>query len=285
MPVTDTPLRYPGGKSQMAPLVAQFFKKNDLLYGEYAEPFAGGCGIAITLLVSDLVSRIYINDIDAAIYDFWACVLRHTDDLCELVEQTPVTIEERERQRAVFLGQSKGTIVQRGFATLFLSRTNRSGILRGGVIGGKNQTGNYKLDCRFNREELVRKIRRIATHREQVALSRLDAKSFLESVVPKASPKTLVNLDPPYFLRGPELYTNFYKAEDHAVLAAAVGRVKRRWIVTYDDAPEIRKLYAKFPMYSSSLNYYAQDKRVGSELLIVDPKLQVPAGFGLARLT
>lgn len=268
----------------MAPLVIHFLKENGLFYGEYAEPFAGGCGIAMTLLVNDLVSKVYINDIDKAIHDFWACVLRHSDDLCELIETVSVTIEERTRQRKIFLGEIKANIVQRGFATLFLSRTNRSGILRGGVIGGKDQTGNYKLDCRFNREDLVRKISRIAAHRHQIALSRLDAKTFLETVVATSNEKTLVNLDPPYFVRGPELYTNFYKHEDHALLARAVAALKRRWIVTYDDAPEIRKLYSGFPTYSSKLQYYAQDKRAGSELLVVDPRLVVPRGFGLARL-
>jgi len=285
MPVTDTPLRYPGGKSQLTPLVVQFLKANDLFYGEYAEPFAGGCGVAMTLLLNDFVSKIYINDIDPAIYDFWASVLRHTEELCERIENAAVNIEERERQREIFLRQRSGSQVDRGFATLFLNRTNRSGILRGGVIGGKEQEGKYKLDCRFNREDLIRKIKRIANYKDRIALSRLDAKVFLRTVVPKSIEKTLVNLDPPYFLRGPELYTNFYKSEDHVDLAKEVRRLKRPWMVTYDDAPEIRKAYAGLPIYGSSLNYFAQEKRVGCELLVLSPQLVVPAGLALKKLT
>jgi DNA adenine methylase len=285
MPVTDTPLRYPGGKSQMTPFVINLLKENDFFYGEYAEPFAGGCGIAMTLLLNDFVSRVYLNDIDPAIYAFWASVLRHTDELCELVETTDVTLEERDRQRAVFLGEKKGTVVARGFATLFLNRTNRSGILRGGVIGGKDQKGEYKLDCRFNRDDLVRKIRRIGANRDKVALSRLDAVTFLRTVIPRSHEKTLVNLDPPYFKRGPELYTNFYEPSDHAQLAKEVAALRRRWIVTYDDAPEIRKLYSRYPTFSSSLNYFAQEKRVGQELLVLDPKLKVPANLKLSSVS
>ena len=276
MPVTDTPLRYPGGKSQLTPLIVDILKQNDLVYGEYAEPFAGGAGIAMSLLLNDYVSKVYLNDIDPAIYAFWVSVLDHTDLLCERIDRIPVTIDEWHRQREVFLDIACPSILDKGFSTLFLNRTNRSGILRGGVIGGLTQNGNYKLDCRFNRQDLIRKIRRIAGYRDYIEISCLDAATFLDSSIPKSSESTLVNLDPPYFGKGPELYTNFYQPEDHAHLAKAVANLDRRWIVTYDDTPEIRALYSDYPMFSSSLNYYAQVKRVGIEFLISQPSLILP---------
>jgi DNA adenine methylase len=276
MPVTDTPLRYPGGKSQLAPLVIDLLKTNDLLYGEYAEPFAGGAGIALTLLLNSYVSRIYLNDIDPAIHAFWHSVLHDTDALCQRVTDTPVTMDEWHRQRAIYLDPTCADLGTKGFATLFLNRTNRSGILRGGVIGGLNQNGAYKLDCRFNRGDLVRKIRRIATHAEQIELSCLDAATFITTVVPRTSEDTLVNLDPPYYGKGPELYTNFYRHDDHAALADAVGRMQRHWMVTYDDTPEIRRLYSRWRCFSSSLTYSAQVKRTGVEMLVVDDDLHLP---------
>ncbi len=279
MPITDTPLRYPGGKSQLAPLVIDLLKTNDLLYGEYAEPFAGGAGIALTLLLNSYVSRIYLNDIDPAIHAFWHCVLHDTDALCQQVLETPVTIDEWHRQRTIYLDLTCGDMAAKGFATLFLNRTNRSGILRGGVIGGLNQDGEYKLDCRFNRNDLVRKIKRIATHAEQIELSCLDASTFVTTVVPRTSDYTLVNLDPPYYGKGPELYTNFYHHADHAALAQAVGKIERRWMVTYDDTPEIRQLYSRWRCFSSNLTYSAQVKRIGVELLVVDDDLQLPANL------
>jgi len=279
MPITDTPLRYPGGKSQLAPLVVDLLKTNDLLYGEYAEPFAGGAGIALSLLLNSYVSRIYLNDIDPAIYAFWHSVLHNTDTLCKRVENTPVTMDEWHRQRVIYLNPECTDLSAKGFATLFLNRTNRSGILRGGVIGGLNQDGAYKLDCRFNRSDLVRKIRRIAKHAEQIELSGLDAATFVTKMVPKTSKHTLVNLDPPYYGKGPELYTNFYRHEDHAALANAVGRMRRHWMVTYDDTPEIRSLYSRWRCFSSSLTYSAQVKRKGVELLVVDDKLKLPTNL------
>lgn len=276
MPITDTPLRYPGGKSQLAPLVIDLLKTNDLLYGEYAEPFAGGAGIALTLLLNSYVSRIYLNDIDPAIHAFWHSVLHDTNALCQRVTDTQVTMDEWHRQRAIYLDPTCADLGAKGFATLFLNRTNRSGILRGGVIGGLNQDGSYKLDCRFNRGDLVRKIRRIATHAEQIELSCLDAATFITTVVPRTSEDTLVNLDPPYYGKGPELYTNFYRHDDHAALADAVGRMQRHWMVTYDDTPEIRRLYSRWRCFSSSLTYSAQVKRTGVEMLVVDDDLHLP---------
>jgi DNA adenine methylase len=283
MPVTDTPLRYPGGKSQLIPFVIDLMRENDLFYGEYAEPFAGGAGIAVSLLLEGYVDRIYLNDFDPAIHAFWEAVLEHSDDLCEKIDRVEVSIEEWHRQRKIF-SDTTSSQLEKGFSTLFLNRTNRSGIIKAGVIGGLNQDGAYKLDCRFSKHDLIRKIRRIASNRNQVTLTRLDAVDFVRDVIPKAAPSTLVNLDPPYFGKGPDLYTNFYKRNDHAILAQAVRSIKKRWIVTYDDTPEIRELYSCYPMYSSSLNYSAQVKRVGTELLVLDPKLRAPQSLEDLRI-
>ena len=276
MPVTNTPLRYPGGKSQLIPFVIEVLRSNDLFYGEYAEPFAGGSGIALHLLLNNYVSKIYLNDIDPAINAFWRAVLRHSEELCEKIASTPITIEEWRHQRSIYLAPTGHSVVDRGFATLFLNRTNRSGIIKAGVIGGHGQNGNYLLDCRFNKLDLMQKIKRIAVLKSQIKLYRLDAIKFLQQVIPKTSPSTLVNLDPPYYEKGSELYTSFYKSEDHSNLASAVKDTPRRWMVTYDNAPEIQKLYSKFSLYCSSLNYSAQVKRVGTELMVLDPKLKVP---------
>lgn len=284
MPITDTPLRYPGGKSQLTPFVIELLKENDLVYGEYAEPFAGGSGIALKLLLDGYVDRIYLNDIDPAIYYFWEAVLNHTDAVCELIENTVVTIDEWHKQRKILLEANTTQPLRLGFSTLFLNRTNRSGILKAGVIGGLSQDGNYKIDCRFNKKDLVRKIRRIAAYQTQIELYQMDAINFIKKVVPKTSLNTLVNLDPPYFAKGQELYTNFYLPDDHIYLAEAVKKINRRWMVTYDDTSEIRDLYAKFPTYCSTLNYSAQLKRIGTELLVLDPLLRAPKSIQLSPI-
>jgi len=279
MPTTDTPLRYPGGKSQLIPFVIELMRTNDLFYGEYAEPFAGGAGIAIKLLLDDYVSRIHLNDFDPAIYALWHSIVHETDQLCELLHSTEITIDEWHSQREIYFSAKRMTKLKKGFATLFLNRTNRSGIIKAGVIGGLEQKSEYSLDCRFNKLDLTRKIQRIGARREQISLTNLDAAKFITEIIPTMGKDTLVNLDPPYFAKGQDLYTNFYNPEDHAQLAKAVAKIKRRWMVTYDDTPEIRQLYSKYPTFSTKLNYSAQVKRIGTELLVLDPKLHAPASI------
>lgn len=275
MPHTNTPLRYPGGKSQITPLVTDVMEANGLIGGEYAEPFSGGAGIAINLLLSGKVSHIYLNDFDEAIYAFWHSVLNQSDALCQLITETEVTIEEWHRQKEILFGDTQD-LLAKGFSALFLNRTNRSGILKAGVIGGLQQAGAYKLDCRFTKPTLIKKINKIAALADQVTLTQLDVLDFIHQVIPQTAENTLVNLDPPYFKRGQELYTNAFEHDDHAHLADAVRQVERFWMVTYDFAPEIIELYEGLPQYSNQLNYSAQQKRVGTELLVLDPRLTPP---------
>lgn len=275
MPITDTPLRYPGGKSQLAPFVSTLLTLNDLQGGHYAEPFAGGAGIAWRLLFTGQASEIWLNDIDPAVFAFWNAAAHNTDALCERIHTTAVTMAEWHRQRLVFKDAGSQPL-DRAFATLFLNRTNRSGILDGGVIGGQQQAGNYKLDCRFNKVDLVRKIQRIGRYRAAIHLSNEDARLCLARWDKALPARALLNIDPPYYAKGSELYINHFKPGDHASLSVQVRRLKRRWMMTYDDTPEIEALYRACPTYRMSLLYSAQTKRQAAELMITDTALQVP---------
>jgi DNA adenine methylase len=275
MPTTETPLRYPGGKTQLAPFVIDLLRANRLLGGIYAEPFAGGAGLAWRLLLAGHVSEIWLNDIDPAIHGFWNSVLNQTDDLCGLIETTPVDIDEWHRQRGI-MDRGRVSPLKLGFATLFLNRTNRSGIINGGVIGGKNQTGNYKLDCRFNRVGLIEKIRRIASYREVVKLTCTDAMLCIPKWAEEMPKRGLMNIDPPYFAKGQGLYTNFYTGADHKDLSSTIRQLKCPWMLTYDDVVDIERLYAGLPTYRKGLMYYAQVKRRANELVVLSPSLAAP---------
>lgn len=269
-----SPLRYPGGKSKLTPYVLETLKLNNLEGGTYTEPFAGGAGIACYLLIHDHVEDIFINDLDESIYCFWHSVLNETEALCELVDTTPVTIEQWHRQRNIYRSNSS-SILSRGFATLFLNRTNRSGIIKGGVIGGLSQTGEYKLDCRFNRERIHNQIISIASKRDRVRLTNLDAVEFIREILPSLDDRCLVNIDPPYFVKGKGLYTNFFENEDHYRLYESVKNIRQPWIVTYDDTPEINDIYSEFKPRSFGLTYVAQNKRKGTEVIVHNPTMAV----------
>ena len=240
-----SPLRYPGGKGKLAAFVADVVKTNRLSDGLYVEPYAGGAAVAWELLLTGVVRNVAINDVSWPIYAFWVSALNRTDDLIAMIRDTPVNVETRARVKEAFMKRSDLSELDTAFATFFLNRTNRSGILNGGMIGGKAQTGPWKLDARYNKEELIDRIIRIARMRRRITVTKMDAVAFLRSQAPTWNAKTLVYLDPPYFDKGPDLYPNFYKHGDHAGVAAAVRELRGiPWIVSYDDVRPIHDLYA-----------------------------------------
>jgi DNA adenine methylase len=274
---TSSPLRYPGGKSCLYDLVASILRQNKLTRCPYVEPYAGGCGLALSLLYGGHVSDIYLNDLDPSIWSFWSSVLTEPQALVDLIASTPVTIDEWHRQKAIHQGGNAKRPIELGFATFFLNRTNRSGVIKGaGVIGGLAQTGNYKLDCRFNRDELIRRIRRISKYKNRIHFSNLDAIPFMKKMTSNLPPESFFCIDPPYFNKGASLYTNFYGPEQHRDVASVILQIKQPWIVTYDHDDHIQRLYAKRRQFTFDINYSAQVKRVGSELLIASSRLRLP---------
>lgn len=278
MSITYTPLRYPGGKTQITPFVIELARANDLNKGVYAEPFAGGAGVAWRLLLNGEMSEVWLNDIDCAIYAFWDTVVNSPDELCERILKAKLDIKNWEKQRAILLDTSSKAL-DLAFATLFLNRTNRSGILKGGVIGGKSQNGSYLMDCRFNAQDLVEKIQRIHSYKEVIRVTRMDAKDCLRKWAKSLPKRSLINIDPPYFNKGRGLYLSFYDLKDHQQLSRLVKKIAVSWMLTYDDTPQISELYDNFPIYKNSLNYYAQVKREASELLILSRNLAHPASY------
>jgi len=277
MPIATSPLRYPGGKSPLLGLISRIIRLNKLQYGHYAEPYAGGCGLALGLLYSGHVSDIHINDIDQGIWAFWHVILNRSDEFIDLMHRTPITLEEWYRRRDMHRNQRGLNQLEIAFTTFFLNRTNRSGIIKNaGVIGGLGQRGQYTLDCRFTKSELERRIRRIRKYRDHIHLHRKDALDFLEHVEKNLPERTFLCIDPPYFNKGSTLYTSFYAPEDHAAVAKKVLSIDHPWIITYDYCAEISALYTSRRQFEITLNYSAQVKRVGSELMIPSKGLKVP---------
>ncbi len=267
-----SPLRYPGGKSKLTAYVLETIKLNGLEGAYYAEPFAGGCAIAWYLLLNGHAQKVYINDLDRAIYAFWHSVLNRTDELCELILTTPINIDEWLHQREIYR-QKHHDYLKLGFATLFLNRTNRSGILNAGVIGGLKQSGKYKLDCRFNRTVLIKQISAIASRKKDIHLTNLDATVFIQQYVQNINEPIFVNIDPPYYVKGKGLYQNFFEHDDHYHLYENIKRLTKPWIITYDNTPAICDIYAEYFPEPFNLTYSAQIKRKGSEIIIHSPEL------------
>lgn len=276
MPNTDSPLRYPGGKTKFYAYVRSLLECNDLLGETYIEPFAGGAGLALKLLLNEDVSRIVINDFDPAIYAFWYSILNNTDEFCEMVLNVPLTTEEWTRQREIYSRFDTTQLLDLGFSTFFLNRTNVSGVVKGGLIGGQNQNGKYKLDARFNRENLVAKIYAIANYKEQIILLNQDAKEFLQPNQLRRFYKTFINLDPPYVKKGAQLYKNAFTEKDHRELCELIKQCKRKWIVTYDVCPIIAELYSAYRSSYLDVTYSVQNSKKAQEYIFFSNNMALP---------
>ena len=282
-----TPLRYPGGKAKLAAYVKALMRENALLDGEYVEPYAGGAAIALELLFHEYVSRIHINDVSKPVYAFWKSVLVDTEEFCRRISKVPLTVAAWDKQKAILENPANYEDIDLGFATFFLNRTNRSGILNGGIIGGRDQTGPWKIDARYNAKELIHRVQSIAGMKSRIKLTRLDALNLLKGGVGRWPEKTLIYLDPPYYAKGRDLYYHFYDEKDHASVAGFVltGITRQHWIVSYDNAPPIRDLYRPARHVVYSIGYSARKASQGSEVMFFCDDLKVPALIGPIKLT
>ena len=273
----NTPLRYPGGKGKLTDFLKIIFEQNDLLDGHYVEPYAGGAGIALNLLTHSYASCIHLNDLNPAVFGFWHSVINQPEALCKAIRDVKVTMEEWHRQKAILHAPANHSQLEVGFSTFFLNRTNRSGIIWGGVIGGKNQDGPWKLDARFNKDDLIRRIEKIAMYRSRIRLYNLDAAELIKTVLPTLPNKTLIYLDPPYYVKGRGLYENHYLHDDHVSIAKLVKQhITHPWIVSYDHAPEIIEMYKGCPTITYGINYSAQNRYKGAEAMFFSKKLIIP---------
>jgi DNA adenine methylase len=269
-----SPLRYPGGKWRLARFFGKLIDLNFERRPAYLEPYAGGGSLALSLLFSNYVSEIFLNDLDPAVYAFWSGVLSRTEEFVQLIETTAVTPEQWRRQKETYSRGLAVDSVRLGFATFYLNRTNHSGILNGGMIGGKRQLGEWRVDARFNRSELIRRVRRIASYSSRIHLSRLDALEFIK--YKGRGRNKLIYFDPPYYGAGRHLYLNAYKPADHETVRDRVSQLGCHWVVSYDNVPQIKALYRDYRSRRVQLLHTARIARQGSELMFFSPSLAIP---------
>jgi DNA adenine methylase len=283
---TLSPLRYPGGKGSFTDFFGRLLALNGLEGGLYAEPFAGGAGAAIGLLVGGYVDRIAINDADPRVFAFWRSALQNTSRFIRRVEETPLSIVEWEKQRQIYLNPKGKSELAVGFAAFYLNRANRSGIMvNAGPIGGKAQTGKWKLDARFNKPDLIMRIEKLADYEDRIIVSGLDVGEFIDCIPEiAAGDRALVYLDPPYFDKGSMLYMNSFTSQDHERLGKLMRNQQIKWVMTYDDCPEIRKIYAWANCRKFSLKYSAYKSRSGGEVLIWPESMRVPTLNGSSKI-
>jgi DNA adenine methylase len=282
MDIYMTPLRYPGGKQRLAPFIRELLIENELLGGDYVEPYAGGAGIAIDLLVNGNVSHVHLNDSSVPIYAFWHSVIFHAEELCKYIADAELSVEEWKRRREVVRAPEKYDLIELGYSTFYLNRCNRSGVLSGGIIGGLAQEGRWKMDARFSKGKLIRRIETIASRSGAITIHNWDAERFMLEYIPTLPLNTFVYCDPPYFAQSSQLYLNDYEEEDHKRIAKVIQeQLQRKWVVSYDGVKEIQELYFLREKFLYRLQYNASKVYKGQEIFIFSDNLKLPSKSSL----
>jgi DNA adenine methylase len=262
-----SPLRYPGGKAALAGLFGELIARLRIESACYVEPYAGGAGAGIALLKQDAVQELVINDIDPAVYCFWLAVTRQPDEFTAKISDTPLNVEEWRRQKQIYRDADESNPLALGFAFFYLNRTNRSGILNAGPIGGVRQEGNYKIDARFNRDQLAERVASIGALAARITVLSRDGMSIVRQHVDDAS--TFTYIDPPYVEMGGSLYLNAFTHRDHSDLAQVLDRQPNgNWVVTYDPSDLIRQLYRRHDVREYQLSYSAHRTGKTHELFV-----------------
>lgn len=266
-----SPLRYPGGKNCIFEFVANILNENDMIGYSYAEPYAGGSGLALRLLFEEYVERIYINDLDIAIYAFWKSIIEEPDKFCSWIRRVEISVESWKKYKKIYDNKNKADLFELAKATFFLNRTNVSGVIKGGIIGGVDQKGKYKIDARFKKESLIERIQKISRYRNRIYVSNEDGITFTSRINQKQE-DIFIYLDPPYFAKGADLYMNYFSENDHKKLSEFVSSMNKKWMVSYDNNSFILNLYSEMHRVVYQLSQSASN-RVGDEVLIFSNQL------------
>jgi DNA adenine methylase len=274
-----SPLRYPGGKTFLKGFLAETIRLNQITGGAYVEPYAGGAGAALSLLFTECVSDIHINDKDPCIYSFWKAILNDTERFLERLDRTPISVKTWKEQKSIMRSPKSNSELDLGFATFFLNRCNRSGVLNGGPIGGLRQDGEYNMRVRFNKEGLRDRIHKIGLYRDRISAWNLDGVQFLKSMFTQGridATKSLVYMDPPYFKKAERLYSHYFEDSDHLQLSEYLNlQTDFRWVVSYDDTSMIRRLYSGAKK-AFRRGYSVHSVKVGRELIMASRNCVLP---------
>lgn len=268
----ESPLRYPGGKACIFPFMSKLFYENNLLGTAYAEPYAGGAGLALKLLFNEYVKEIYINDLDKSIFNFWKIIVEDNLRFCDWLEDVDVSIENWIHYKSILQNPNGHSTMDIAKSVFFLNRTNISGVIKGGIIGGHDQKGKYKMDARFNKSDLIKRIRRIDNYKRRIKVFNLDGISFIKKMN-RIDKNIFIYIDPPYLQKGADLYMNYYSKADHLKLAISLDIIQKKWLVSYDNHEFILSLYEKQRKVLYRLSQAASN-RIGDEVLIFSERLK-----------
>jgi DNA adenine methylase len=270
-----SPLCYPGSKKQLVPVIKKFMGDNNIIKPIFAESHCGSASVGLELLMNGDIEQLILNDLDNGIASFWYSILHHTEKFIKKIEETPVNIEEWLKQREIYNNASENShFLELGFAAFYLNRTNFSGIIKGSARGGFKQTGDYPIDCRFNKDELINRINRVSQYSSQISCYNQEAIKFIEDTsyyyndFYNDRKNVFFYIDPPYYRIGKRMYSLYYKDADHIELEKCIRNIKNKWLLSYDKCDFIEDLYSNYCKIEHPFLYAANGRIRKNELLI-----------------
>ncbi|GBG13516.1 DNA adenine methylase [Novimethylophilus kurashikiensis] len=277
---TRSLLRYPGSKARFVDFISRAIRLNGLSGYVFAEPFCGGASASIALLESGCADYVALNDADPLVAHLWDTVFSetHAEWLAEQVMTIPLTIDEWRRQKALEPISPRESALK----CLYLNRTSFNGIIhQSGPLGGWGQT-KRTVGVRFNRERLATRIRELSKLGDRVlSVSNNNWETFCDRLL--ANNKCFFYLDPPYYHKAEQLYGYYFDKEGHARLRDYLIASKAKWMLSYDDAPEVRSLYQRYSLKARiidstySTHPMGGASHVGREVLYSNlPRLPAP---------
>lgn len=276
----NSPLRYPGSKVRITEMVASLLEQNLLVGCHLYEPFAGGSAVSLGLLANGFVPSATWVERDPLIYTFWKMVKEQPEALIARMMKSDISLSTWKRMLPLrdIKRPTKATLPDLGYAGLFFNRTCFSGIIGAGPIGGITQlSSSYKIDCRFNKNELANGIRECSAIIQKVEIMFGDGIAFLQQNCLKMPSHALVYIDPPYVTNGHKLYRYHFDKKQHENLAEAVSDLRGPWLMSYDNHELIRDLYvgeqAKYVKTYQSL----RSSRFVKEILLLSDDFLLPA--------
>mgnify|MGYP001440887376 CR=1 FL=1 len=270
-------IRYPGGKSKLRAEILKQLDKQIYLGGskiiEYREPFFGGGSIGLKFLeMNPYIHKAWINDKDVGVASLWTSVMRYHDELKRKVVNFVPSVDIFYQYKDILLSNQPMDVVELGFMKLAVHQMSFSGlgVMAGGPIGGKTQLGNYTIDCRWSADYICNKINKYhalfsRTNMYNNICSSFNFEKVLEDDI---DDNALVYIDPPYYVKGNDLYIVKFEKSDHMRLAELLKCAKYRWLLSYDDCEEVRELYNWAVIQPVGVNYTIKTSRNKSEVLI-----------------
>lgn len=240
-----SPLRYPGAKRRLCGFISEALRLNGLKPRLLVEPFAGGASVSLQLLNDGIVEKVALAERDPLVASFWRVVFFDSEWLIDRVRRVKLSLQQWDR----FKKNPGTTDRDRALACLFLNRTSFSGIIAPGAgpIGGREQHSAYKLDCRFNVETLVKRIRQAAGLSPRILF--VDCASWDATLAKvnglKLPPQDLLYyFDPPFYKNAERLYSYYFNEEEHQRLHDATIGLRSPWILSYDPVEPIMTMYS-----------------------------------------